>query len=669
VVQASPTTLEFAATRVGVAEAAGGFELQNVGKRVLRIFEAELSGAGVDQFNITGGDCVGAEMRQGESCTLELLFKPTVTGLSTAEVSISSNVPRSSFQVGVLGEGIAPRIGVDQRSVDFGLQPVTQADTSGRVVVSNLGSAPLEVGRISIAANSAKDFELASDRCGSRTLEPADECQLRLTFTPQAAGLRTADLTISSDSLEALSPVLLTGRGELRGSSLSVEPERLEYGLRLQNLGGESKSLRITNRGLEAITLEPIRLSHRSQGFRIGREGCSQTSLEPTESCSIEVFFQPLQVGGVEGVVLVSNTDDTETLAIPVSGSGAAPKIVFRSTAVEFDAVRVSSGQSLATLRVANEGDWPATPEGISIAKSAGGDFKVVEESCSGEILTPSSECWINLVFDPSRPGSRVDELRLDWSTEVGSLSETLRLTGTGTAPQMEISPAKIDFGGVSATRYSDKKFTISNRGSAPLMVSGIFLEESGRSAFERRGGSCENRKTLPPGEDCEVGVRFVPLEPEGPRNAAVVIQSNGTPRSFRVDLVGFALPRPVPKISIEPSRLVFDPVDVGSRSEIYTITILNSGSGVLRFGKIDLGGRHPEDFKLVPGSCQGAESLAPKSECTIGFRFTPLSEGTRRAELYVRHNALGDTTTLELSGEGVPLPVIPPSEPASPTP
>ncbi|MEE8367340.1 MAG: choice-of-anchor D domain-containing protein [Thermoanaerobaculia bacterium] len=669
VAESLPTQVAFDALRVSDAEASSRVELTNVGKRVLRVLELDLIGSAGDQFGILSEDCVGAQLKSGEACHIELLFRPTVMGVSSTDLIIRSNGRGELLQLKISGEGVAPRIGVDRRAFDFGLQPVAQSGKTKEIVISNLGSAPLHVQRSSITGESRRDFVRAADTCSSQTLEPGEDCLLRIKFLPQAAGLRSAELTVPSDSIEALSPILLTGRGELRGSSLTVKPGQLEFASQLENARGDAQSFRVTNRGLDPIAFKAIRLGSVGEGFRIVRETCTQKRLAPAESCSVEVSFRPSRLGELGSVVQVTNLEETEFVAVPLSGTGAGPKIVLQPSELDFGRARVDKGESFRELRVTNEGDWPATIEGVFWESTGAGDFGVREDLCSGETLAPSAECTVRLVFGPTVPGMAAAELRLEWRTEIGGTAGTSRLFGFGTAPRIEVSTSRINFGGVAATQSADRRLQISNTGTAPLRLVGVFLEESGRLAFERRGGSCENGKVLPPNSGCDISIRFVPAEPEGPRTAAIVIQSNGSPRSSRVDLVGLALPRPIPRIAVEPRSIDFDSVEVGSRSGIQTLTVDNPGSGVLRFGQNDIGGRYPEDFKLVPGSCQGADTLAPQSECTIGLRFVPLGEGVRRATLRIRHNALGDTTTIELRGEGVVRPASPPPDAFSATP
>jgi uncharacterized repeat protein (TIGR01451 family) len=107
-------------------------------------------------------------------------------------------------------------------SLDFG--EVTAGGSAYEIVtISSLGLADLSIGSIAPSGADASDFTTESDTCSGQTLEPSTHCTVRVLFSPDSEGEKSALLSIpSSDPDNPLLEVLLTGRGQLRRIYLPV---------------------------------------------------------------------------------------------------------------------------------------------------------------------------------------------------------------------------------------------------------------------------------------------------------------------------------------------------------------------------------------------------------------------------------------------------------------
>jgi hypothetical protein len=100
-------------------------------------------------------------------------------------------------------------------SLGFGVQAIGTS-SSKPVTLSNPGTGFLAVNSISIIGLNSGDFSTTSN-CGSGLVAGAS-CQITVTFTPTAIGLRTALLRVTatasvSEASIVLSPVSLVGTG------------------------------------------------------------------------------------------------------------------------------------------------------------------------------------------------------------------------------------------------------------------------------------------------------------------------------------------------------------------------------------------------------------------------------------------------------------------------
>lgn len=74
------------------------------------------------------------------------------------------------------------------------------------VAIENTGNEPLAVSATTLTGTHAADFDITAGD-GAHTLEPGETFDLTVTFTPSAAGARTASLSVASD--DADSPLLV----------------------------------------------------------------------------------------------------------------------------------------------------------------------------------------------------------------------------------------------------------------------------------------------------------------------------------------------------------------------------------------------------------------------------------------------------------------------------
>ncbi len=97
--------------------------------------------------------------------------------------------------------------------LSFGSQVISQPGAARSATLRNSEATPLIIRRITIrGGNAASDF-VAEGNCplDPSSLDPGKTCQIRVTFTPSAAGLRTATLTIADSAHPSPLTVALTG--------------------------------------------------------------------------------------------------------------------------------------------------------------------------------------------------------------------------------------------------------------------------------------------------------------------------------------------------------------------------------------------------------------------------------------------------------------------------
>ncbi|HEX3621674.1 MAG TPA: choice-of-anchor D domain-containing protein, partial [Acidimicrobiales bacterium] len=107
----------------------------------------------------------------------------------------------------------APAVTLNPTSVTFASTDVGTTSAVQTVTVQNTGTAPLVVGSVALSGPNAADFTRSSDTCSGATVAPSASCTVSLTFTPAAAGTRTASLDITDNAPGSPRSVPVSGTG------------------------------------------------------------------------------------------------------------------------------------------------------------------------------------------------------------------------------------------------------------------------------------------------------------------------------------------------------------------------------------------------------------------------------------------------------------------------
>lgn len=641
----SVAALDFGEQRVGSGSDPLALTVTNDGDRPMSARELDIRGEAADDYEVVADECAGTTRGAGESCSVELRFTPSALGDRPAELHLSGNAR------GVLplaGTGIAPVLAVDRPEVDFGPQPVDERGAERTLTLRNDGSAPLEVGGIAVAGEQAADFAL-DQGCASRALPPGEGCEVRISFAPRAAGARGAELRIDSDALSGPSSVALAGSGVWSGRPLDAAPERLDFGDQRRGRSGDVESVVFVNRTSEPVAVErsELRADRGAQGFGIADDGCRGATLPPGAECRIGVRFTPESVGRATAELAVALVGGAET-TVGLTGTGVEPRLAIERSSLEFGAVRVGFDKRLQAV-LSNSGTAPLEFGEIGVAGAGADLFSKVRDGCGGYTLRPSKTCTVEVRFRPRSRGAVRAELKI--ASDAPGGPGTIRLEGTGAAPELALDSARLEFGTVQRPGSDSRQLTISNRGNAGLTLRGVRVEGGGAADFTVVAIGC-GEQGITPGGSCSVTVRFAPRS-DGARAARLVIQHDADGSPHEVGLLGTALPA-VPGFRLSELSIDFGTRQVGSRSAVRTLTISNPGDGRLELRGISIDGADAGDFRIVPGTCEGAPYVASGSSCTVGVRFTPSASGPRRATLRVRHSAGSGEGTVALTGQGV---------------
>jgi phospholipase C len=147
----------------------------------------------------------GSSLGSGQSCTVTVSFTPSVAGLDTGTLTISTNSAISP-QANLSGTGIAPIVS-SPISVAFGDVAVGTTSPARAITFTNNQSAAVSISGI-VAST---DFS-QTNNCGSM-LAANSSCTIQISFTPSLYSPETGTITINDNAPGNPHIVSLSGNG------------------------------------------------------------------------------------------------------------------------------------------------------------------------------------------------------------------------------------------------------------------------------------------------------------------------------------------------------------------------------------------------------------------------------------------------------------------------
>jgi hypothetical protein len=178
-----------------------------------------------------------------------------------------------------------------------------------------------------------------------------------------------------------------------------------------------------------------------------------------------------------------------------------------------------TSSSSNATITVGNTGTANLVIGTIAGADPLAGPFSIQNDTCSGKSIAPSATCTLTVHFAPTANGLASDTFDIPSNLAAGS-SLTMTVSGAGTpvaVPSISvtdsIAPATdqlVPFGAVTAGSSADATITVSNPGTANLIIGSIASADPIAGPFSILNDICSG-KSIAPSATCTLTVHFAP--------------------------------------------------------------------------------------------------------------------------------------------------------------
>jgi hypothetical protein len=169
----------------------------------------------------------------------------------------------------------------------------------------------------------------------------------------------------------------------------------------------------------------------------------STRTLEPGESCSIEIVFEPLHPGNWWSSVRVRGEGEELWTELGVSGEAVGPWVPVTPSHLSFESVPVGATTMSQTIVVENQDPEELTIEGITTSAEplSSSPFRVVGGTCDvGGSLAPGATCTIKIAMSPTEVGILRSELEI--SDSAPDSPQSVGLEGAATPGPVNVQTA-----------------------------------------------------------------------------------------------------------------------------------------------------------------------------------------------------------------------------------
>jgi MYXO-CTERM domain-containing protein len=323
---ATPSAVAFGSQTIGAAAATQSVTLANTGNVILNFSSIGVTGSAT--VKLVSATC-GTTLAVGANCAATVSFTPTVEGAVSAALAVASNAP--ALQVGITGTGTIQATAKPALSetgpIAFADTQVGSSAAEHTTTLGNSGNAALKISTLTLAGNQPGDFVVGGTCAANVSVSSGATCTITTAFKPTAAGARSADLLLVTDS-GAQFHLALNGTGVAVVVSvpmLTVNPQSFDYGS--VTIGGTAPTHRftLTNGGAAALTLASGTFSGLFAAVA-DSTGCAAfpVTLQPGASCDLVISYSPANAGASNGNVVIQSGSAGTSWTIAFSGQGVA---------------------------------------------------------------------------------------------------------------------------------------------------------------------------------------------------------------------------------------------------------------------------------------------------------------------------------------------------------
>ncbi len=364
-------------------------------------------------------------------------------------------------------------------------------------------------------------------------------------------------------------------------------------------------------------------------------------TLKPGQSCGASFIFQPY----ADGASVPASTSGAGYIQLVGTGIGPLPTAALTGTPANFVSVVSESSSAPQIFTLTNTSN-------INLALSAiyftpGGVFYETDTcGISPQVvaiptLAPGAFCQIAVTFLATTTGPVSATLNVMDNASSGSGTQSLSLTGTGTAPLGVFSPTEVIFSNVAPGTIGTQTVTLTNTGTATLHYNPSSWTITGYdpARFAISSNNCTGT-TLATGANCTLTLSFTPLtwayysadlSVQDDSGGVRIVQGTYLDVTQSVHVVG-TTGVPTQNSSFTLGNAIFPATAVG-QSTNQTVTLALNNATTLK--SIAITSPLPEyTIGGITGCALNGAVNPVGTVCSISITFSPSATGIRNATL-----------------------------------
>ena len=358
-----------------------------------------------------GGGAVAPEA----TCTTDVTFTPTATGVRTGTLTVTDNASGSPQTVQLSGTGAVGTPNVSPATLSFNNQQLGTTSTPQPVTVTTTGSVALSISSLTISSGWTQ-----SNNC-LPSIAANGSCTINVSFQPNAGGSQTGALALTDNASNSPQTVALSGTGF--GPTASLSASSLTYSSQLVGTTSSAQQVTLQNTGDQALSITSISLTGADSGDFSMSQNCG-SSLAANASCQISVTFTPTARGTRTAAVSLVDNFPSSPQSIALSGTGIAPVANLSPSSLTFPGQFVGTTGLPENITLTNNGDAPLNISSIQASTQFG-----ASNGCTSS-LAVGVNCTISVFFDPSSAGSQTGTLTI--TDNAPGSPQSVQLSGTG---------------------------------------------------------------------------------------------------------------------------------------------------------------------------------------------------------------------------------------------
>jgi hypothetical protein len=384
------------------------FTVSNTGTAPLVITAITKHSGDTDQFEILTPPALPCTVAVGGNTTFQVVFKPTAVGDKTMDLRIESNDAGGPRTITVTSTGKVPAITVRLGAVDVTSilfkEVKVDADLAKTVTIFNSGTAPLQIGQITIDGVNHADFSIKNNNTAPAIAVGAS-ATFDLVINASFTGKKNAGIVIASNAADSPKSIPVEARDL---GVLVLEPSPQNGGSVTIGAAGAEQSLALKNTGTGKLTLKNIAIGGaKAASFNVNALGGAASralnqDIGPGKTLNLKWSFKPTEAGALDSTITVTwesdqaEPDKTATL----QGTGlTVPDL--QAAAVTFVGAKVNVAKK-ANVVITNAGQTKLVFK-LEDITSTNSEFQVQGAPATIEVL-PGATANVEIDFTTATP-------------------------------------------------------------------------------------------------------------------------------------------------------------------------------------------------------------------------------------------------------------------------